>query len=97
MTQRDVEPVARDPVAAIAAPFILFILAPGTVWRLSLVFAGFVVGNFALVSVAGAIVGRYIERASIFAGLNGTLLASVLLGIFLDRMQNRHISHINRQ
>lgn len=72
-------------VVGLIAPLVLIFIARDAIWRLSFVFAGFVVGNFATISVAGAIVGRYTERAVVFAGLNGALLIAALLVLFAFR------------
>lgn len=68
-------------VVGLLTPLVLLFAARSEVWRLSVLFAGFFVGNLAAVSIAGAIVGRYVERAYPFLGLNCVLLALVLVEI----------------
>ncbi|MCH9806921.1 MAG: hypothetical protein K0U74_04250 [Alphaproteobacteria bacterium] len=80
-------------VVGLLAPVVLLLVAPGNVARLSVVFAGFVIGNFATCAVAGAIVGRYMERVYPFCAYNVALLVVVLAGIAMRRLERRHESH----
>lgn len=79
--------LARDVIVVVGllAPVVLLVIGTSFTLRLSLLFAGFFVGNFAAVAIASAIVGRFIERALMFPALNCLLLAIVLAGVLAAR------------
>jgi hypothetical protein len=65
-------------IMGLIAPIFLIFLAEQSIWRLSIVFAGFFVGNFFTVSLTGSIIGRYLERAVFFCGLNALILFAAI-------------------